>query len=185
MEFWIFLICVVALFLAYPYLRCFCKRLVCLYKLSRICKRKRFTLHGAHPLWFLGSKHARHCDCYIETPNQIFALKLFGMPRRLTVLIFRDGGGYVIRSFIAIMSFVCFTLHTKPKTMPVYDFRYRYREAWEIKTPHRILLIHPVSMEIRRQSRNGGERIVGAGDVVNGMEIYSLPRLLGTLENAI
>ena len=110
------------------------------------------------------------------------------MPRRPTVLIFKENGEYFIRSFIGLVSvgsLVRFSINGKAKGMPVYDFRYRYRDDWEIKTPRQILLINPISMEIRRQPQNGAEIIVGAGDVVNGMEIHSLPRFLGELENAI
>lgn len=185
MEFWIFLLCVIAVFLVFPYLRCLVKRLICLRKLSRICHQKQFALHGVHPLWFLGSKWGRVCDCYIETPNEIYAVKLFGMPRRLTVLLVRESGEYIVRSFIAILPHVRFTLHSRPRVMPIYDFHAKFSDAWEIKTPHHVLLLHPTSMEIRRQPQRGPEVIVGNGDVINGMEIASLPGLLGALECAI
>ena len=182
MEFWIFLLGVIAFFAAWPYLRCLVKRVILAGKLRRVCRKKSLTLHPAHSLWFLGGKGAGRCDCYIETPTEVYAVKLFGMPRRPTVLLFRENGDYIIRSLFALMSFVTFTFHTKPKAMPVYDFRYRYHEEWEIKTPRRVLLVHPVSMEIRRQPDRSGEVILGAGDTVCGMEIQTLPRLLGALE---
>ena len=185
MEFWIFLFGVIVFFTAFPYVRCFVKRMICLRKIRRICRKKQYTLYRAHPLWVLGYKRGRICDCYIETPNELFAVKLFGMPRRLTVLILKESGEYVIRSFLAILPFVRFTFHTKPRRMPDYDFRTHYRDAWEIKTPHHILLIHPTSMEIRRQPLRGGESIVGSGEVVNGMELYTLSGFLGALECAV
>ena len=46
MEFWIFLLCVIVLFLAYPYLRCFVKRLVCLGKIRRLCRKKQYRVSG-------------------------------------------------------------------------------------------------------------------------------------------
>ena len=185
MEFWIFLLCVIVLFLAYSYLRCFVKRLVCLGKIRRLCRKKHYRIVGTHLLWFLGSRHADRCDCYIETPNEVYAVKLFGLPRRQTVLILKENGEYVIRSFLALLPFVHFTFHTKPRAMPVYDFRHDYRDEWEIKTPHHILLTNPTPMEIRRQPSRSGEVIIGTGDVVNGMEIASLPGFLGMLECAI
>ncbi|MBQ7321095.1 MAG: hypothetical protein IJW99_03265 [Clostridia bacterium] len=185
MEFWIFLLSLIVLFLAFPYLRCFVKRLICFGKIRRLCRKKQYRLFGTHPLWFLGGKHSVRCDCYIETPSEVYAVKLFGLPRRLTVLILKDNGTYVIRSFMAWLPHVRFTFHSKPRRIPVYDFRYKYRDEWEIKTPHPILLIHPVSMEIRRAGQSGGEVIVGAGDTVNGMELESLSRFLGMLEDAV
>lgn len=184
-EFWIFLLCVVATLGTFPYLRCLVKRLVSLRKLRRLCRQKQYHIVGTHPLWFLGGKHTTRCDCYIETPHEVFAIKLFGMPRRQTVLLLKGNGDYMIRSFLAILPFVKFTFHSRPRSVPMYDFRYRYRDEWEIKTPHPILLVHPVSMEICRLPTHGKEEIVGAGDVVNGMEIFSLSRLLARLEDAV
>lgn len=185
MEFWIFLFGIVAFFVVFPYIRCLVKRMICLRKIRQVCRKKQYTLYRTHPLWILGRKGGGICDCYIETPNEIFAVKLFGMPRRLTVLILKESGEYVIRSFLAILPFVRFTFHTKPRRMPDYDFRARYRDAWEIKTPHHILLVHPTSMEICRQPLRGAERIVGRGEVVNGMELYALSGFLGALECAL
>ena len=188
MEFWYVLIGIVALFILFPYIRCFFKRLICMAKIKRVCREKGYRLHATHPFWFLGSKHAKKCDLHIETATEVFSVKLFGMPRRLTVLVIQENGEYFIRSFVALISYgggVRFPIDGKGKSMPVYNFRYKYRDEWEIKTPRRILLVNPVSMEFRRQPRHGSEVIVGAGDIVNGMEIDSLPRLLGDLESAL
>lgn len=104
-------------------------------------------------------------------------------------MVFKENGEYFIRSFIALISYssssVRFQINSKPKTMPTYDFRYKYRDEWEIKTPRRILLINPVSMEFRHQPKHESATIIGAGDIVNSMQIDSLPRLLGDLENTI
>ena len=188
MEFWYFLFGVVALIAVWPSLRCFVKRMILAAKLRRLCRDQHYTLHKAHPLWFLGGKRGRRCDCYIETPSELWAVKLFGMPRRMAVLVIRGNGEYYIRSYIAMLSFgqgIRFPINGKPRPMPRFDFRYKYRDEWEIKTPHHVLLVHPVSMEIRRQPERGAEIILGAGDAVNGMEIHSLPGLLGALETTL
>ena len=188
MDFWYVLIGVVAFVAFLPYIRCFFKRLKCAGKIKRLCQSKGYKIHTTHLLWFLGSKHAKKCDLYIETANEVFAIKLFGMPRRLSILVLKEDGEYFIRSFIALISYgggIRFPINGKPKPMPVYDFRYKYKDEWEIKTPRNVLLVNPVSMEFRRQPQHGGEVIVGAGDIVNGMEIDSLPRLLGDLESAL
>ena len=188
MEFWYALIGIAAVIALFPYIRCFFKRLKCANKIKRLCRSKNYKIHVTHPLWFLGSKHAKKCDLYIETANEVFAVKLFGMPRRRTILVFKGNGEYFIRSFIAFAPYgsaIRYPIDSKPKHLPLYDFRYKYKHSWEIKTPRRILLVNPVSMEFRRQPQHGGEVIVGAGEIVNGMEIDSLPRLLGDLENAL
>ena len=188
MEFWYMLIGFVTLVVLYPYIRCLLKRLTCQRKIKKICRKKGYRLYATHLLWFLGNKHSKKCDLYIETDNEVFAVKLFSMPRRLSVLVMKENGYYFVRNYIALMSYgagIRFPIDSKPKPMPAYDFRYRYRNEWEIKTPRHILLINPVSMELKRQPHHGGEVIVGAGNIVNGMEIDSLSRLLGDLESAL
>lgn len=189
MYFGYFLIGTVALIIAFPYIRYFIKRLVCFYKIRQICQRKDYKLHKTHALWFLGSNRDKKCDCYIETPNEVFAIKLFGIPTRLTVLIFKENGDYFIRSFNSIISYfgasINFPINNPPKPLPTYDFHYKYKNEWKIKASRRILLINPTSMEFRHQNKNNSESIIYPGDLVNGMEICSLPRLLCNLENAI
>ena len=188
MEFWYALIGIIAFIVLFPYIRCFFSRLKCAGKISKLCRRKGYKIYPTHLFWFLGNKRAKRCDLYIETANEVFSIKLFGMPRRLSILILKENGEYFIRSYIALISYgagIRFPINGKPKPMPLYDFRYRYKDEWEIKTPRHILLVNPVSMETKRQPYHGGEVTVGAGDIVNGMEIDSLPRLLGDLESAL
>lgn len=168
--------------------RCFLKRLSCARKIVSICKKKDFRLYPTHICWFLGGKCSQKCDIYIETANEVFAIKLFGIPRRHTVLVFKENGEFSIRSFIDIVSYGSIIQHpidSKTRQMPAYDFRHKYKSEWEIKTPRRVLLVNPVSMEFRRQTQYGNEMIIGAGEIVNGMEIDSLPRLLVDLESAL
>lgn len=188
MEFLYALIGIIVLIVFFPYIRCFFKRLKCACKIKKLCRTKGYKICSTHPLWFLGNKHAKKCDLYIETSNEVFAIKLFGMPRRLSILVLKENGEYFIRNFIALISYgggIQFPINGKPKAMPAYDFRYKYRDEWEIKTPRRVLLVNPVSMEFKRQPHHGSEVTVGAGGIVNGMEIDSLPRLLGDLESAL
>lgn len=188
MGFWYALIGITAAIILFPYIRCFVKRLSCAGKIKKLCREKGYKMHAAHPFWFLGGKRGAKCDLYVETANEVFAVKLFGMPRRRSVLIFKENGEYFIRRFIGFSSYgsaIRYPIDGRSRRLPQYDFRYKYRDEWEIKTPRHILLVNPISMEIRRQPKNGAEVIVGAGDTVNGMEIESLSRLLGDLESAI
>lgn len=188
MEFWYVLIGIVALLVLFPYIRCFFKRLFCARKIKKVCHNKGYILHKTHALWFLGGKKANKCDFYIETANEVFAIKFFGMPSRLTVLIFKENREFFIRRYIVLLSKFAGarfpTFDGKCKPVPNYDFQYQYKTEWESKTPRRVLLVHPDSMEIRKLPQHGGEVIVGTGDIVNGMEIDSLSRLLEDLKNA-
>lgn len=188
MSFWYTTIGVVAFIGLFPFFRCFFKRLSCLIKIKRVCRKKKIRFYATHSLWFLGKKTSKNCDFYLETANEVFAIKFFGMPRRLSFLIFKENGEYFIRSYITFFSYgggYSIPINSKPKTMPTYDFRYNYKDEWELKNPRNILLVNPVSLEFRRQPQHGSEMILGVGDVVNGMEIDSISHLLIDLERAI
>lgn len=167
--------------LVYPYIRCFLKRLRCFFKVKRFCKKRNYKLHGTHCFWFLGSKHNRACDFYIETPDEVYAVKLFAMLRRKSMLIFKEDGTYFIRKFAGVL-WIPFFWNGKLKPLPSYSFRYKYKDEWRRKMLHNILLVNPISMDIFRQAVNGYEDAVGLGDELYGMKIYSLSRFLESIE---
>ncbi len=188
MKFWYVLICIIALIILFPYIRCFFKRLICMSRIKKLCRNKGYKMQATHPFWFLGSKHSNKCDLYIETANEVFAVKLFGVAHRPTNFVIKENGEYFIRSFIVPISHGCgvpLHINGKPKPIPAYNFRYKYENESENKTPRNVLLVNPVSMELRHQPHHGDETIVNAGDIINGMEIYSLPQFLGALEKAL
>ena len=179
---------VILLIIAFPHFRFFVKRLICKRKIKKLCQKKGYRLHALHLFWFFKNRNSPRCDFYIETPNEVFAVKMFGITKRRCELVFTENGKYFIRSFMAFISYgsgIRYSFDSKAKPLPDYNFRYNYKEEWEIKTPRRILLVNPVPMEFRRQPQHGSEVIVGAGEIVNGMEIDSLPRLLEDLEDAL
>lgn len=185
MEFWIIVAAAAALIFGYPYIRCFFKRLILAAKLKAVCRRHGFGLYGTHFLWFFGVRRGRSCDFRIETKEEILSVKLFGASRRATILLFTEDGKYFVRSFIAFVGVSSYFRNSidgiMRKTVP-YDFRRGFRDEWEIKSPKNILLVNPVCHEIRWKARNGAEKILGAGEPVNGAEIYSLANLTGYLE---
>ena len=84
--FWYAVGAIVLVVIAYPYLRCLLKRFLLAKRIKTVCEKKGLTLHKTHLLWFLGSKHTGPCDFYIESTNEVFAVKLFGMKRRTRIL---------------------------------------------------------------------------------------------------
>lgn len=187
MEFWCVLTGSVFLIVLFPYLRCFFKRLICSKKIKKECQRNGFRLYATHPLWFLGNRRGKICDLYIEAASEVFSIKLFGMPRRSISLVLKENGDYFIRSFIIFIYYgkgLRYQIDHKPKPLPTYDFQYQYKEEWKNKTLRKILLLHPVSMEVCHQPQHGGEKILCAGDQVGGMEIASLPHLLNALKSS-
>jgi len=189
MEFRVTLISAIAILLAYPYVRYFVKRISLRHRLARICRRKGYSIHGTHPLWWLGHKRGRACDFYIETPVHILSVKLFGLMRRTDTLVFTKDGCWLLRRFVAFASQIAILLRIpiegRKHKIPDYDFRRYFRMEWEIKSSKNILLIHPTCLEIIHQPIHGAEVIIGTGDVVNGMEIYSMSRLFGLLEGEL
>ena len=188
MDFWCVFIGTFTLVIIYPYIRCFFKRLIFRSKVKKVCLNNDYNLYPTHLFWFLGNKHSKKCDFYIEKDHKILAIKMFGTARRLSILIIKENGEYFIRRFIALFSYVgvvYFPINNKPKHMSNYDFRYKYKKDWETKAIRNILLINPISMALRYQPRHSGEITVYEGDVVNNMEINSLPSLLKILEDTI
>ena len=99
MEFWCVILGIILFIALFPYIRCYFKRLICMKKIKAVCRRKRYKLYATHPMWFLGGKYSKKCDVYIETANEIFAVKLFGVTRRRAILNFNENGQYFIKNF--------------------------------------------------------------------------------------
>lgn len=186
MEFWYALFGILVLIMLFPYLRCFCKRLILKSKLKKACNNKGYLLHPAHPLWFFGSGRSEMCDLHVETKEEILSIKLFCMPRRHTVLVFGEQGEYYTRRFIVLSYFggaIHFPINQKKKQMPNYDFRHGYKDEWQKKPAKQILLVNPVPMEFRR-TQNEREIGVDPRDIINNLNVYSLNDLLSLLENS-
>lgn len=182
MEFWLVVAGIVLLFLSIPYFRCLFKRLNCRNKIKSVCREKEYTFRGNHMAWFLGGRNGKRCDCYVETDKEVFAIKLFGMPRKRRVLVFLENGGYFIRRFLCFSLQVQYSFDGNEKAFPKYDFCCKYKDGTDDKRIRKILLVNPVPMEIRMQVKNGKESIVSAGDKVYDLEIYNLSGLLNALK---
>ena len=188
MDFLFVFIVVVAVISLFPYIRCFFKRLICAVKIKRMCQRKNLVVHQTHPLWFLGSGRAQNCDLYIETPTQVLSIKLFGTPRRLSILTFKENGNYFFRSYIVLISYGAgfhVPFDSRDRKLPKFDFRYKYQTAWNEKSTRNILLTNPAPMEFRYQPNHGSDNIVCVGDTIRGMKLSSLQHLLKTLEDIL
>ena len=181
MKFWIILICVIISVLSYPFLRFLIKRIILSRKIKKLCKEKGFTLHRTHLFWMLSGRNYKKCDFYIEAYDSIYCVKLFNTPKWSNMLLFTDDNKYFFREIITVRS-TPFYSDKKLRTLPLYDFRVKYKDEWGLKTFYNVLLVHPVCHEIRKRTTNGVESILGARDVINRMEIYSLARFIGRLK---
>ena len=182
-------ICILAgllvLWLAYPYVRCFRKRIICYRKLSSICKAKGFRLKKTHILWFLGGRNSKKCDCYIETPVSVFCIKLFGVVPRFRTLVFVEEREYFLQRHWGIMLWIHETLDGDSINLPEYDFKYKEEDHYREKQRYHILLINPVPVEMIHQFDNGKEVILNPGDKIRDMEVYNQSQLLTRLENLV
>lgn len=166
-----------------PAIRCGIKRIGCALKLRRLCRRLGLTLQGTHPLWFLGSRRCRGCDCVIQAPAQVFAVKLFGVMRGGRILVFRETGEYFFRRYASILLFIFNAFDGSFRRLPEYDFS-RGEALADGRARRDILLLNPIPMEVRFQPHSGQEFVTGPGDDLFGMELASLSHLLRIVENA-
>lgn len=177
------LIFLVIIVLVIPSIRFVFKRMNCARKLKKLCLKLGYPLHRMHSFCFFGSRRAKRCDFVIETPSQVFAVKLFGVLHTSRVLVFRETGEYFFRRYSSILLFIFDVFDGAFRRMPEYDFS--RGEAIANGKPRRdILLLSPIPMEVRIQPHSGQESVTGPGDVLFDMELASLSHLLRILENA-
>ena len=179
---WILAILFVLLYVI-PALRCFFKRIGCAMKLRHLCSRPGVTLRGTHPFWFLGSRSCKGCDLLIDTPSQVFAIKLFGVMHSGRVLVFRETGEYFFRRYASILLFVFNVFDGAFRQLPEYDFS-KGEDLAAGRTRRDVLLLNPIPMEVRFQPHSGQEAVTGPGDDLFGMELASLSHLIRIVENA-
>lgn len=185
-----FRLCVIGIILIcflFPYTRLFIKRWCLSFKIKSICRKKGFSLYRTHSFWFLGSRNGKACDFLIETKNELFGIKLFGMPRRRRVLVFTENKEFIIRMFVMLVEGRFFfwlreTFDSNVRPVPEYDFSCANYKGSEDNKIRKILLINPVPMEMLLQAECGAERILNPGDELYGMEIANLSWLLKELQ---
>jgi len=164
-----------------PLIRLLVKRIILASRLKRVCRSKGYSLIGTKPLWFLSPNNAKNCDFYIVKEHEVLSVKLFGLKRRDSTLVFMPDNKYFLRKYIkGLPPGVVYTLpiQTRIKSLPVFYFRYRYRLEWELMKPKNVLLINPVSAEIKYAPTVSDERTVCSLEQINNYEISSLTRFI-------
>ena len=186
MKFLLMILCIILLITLVPYVRIFCKRLSLCRRLHAACKKNGWTLSPAHRYWFLGRKNDTRCDVHIVTKHDVYSVKLFSVKYRRSALVLTGGRGYFIRCYLGLLGNTAvmarIPLDGKRQLLPQYRFREGFDASWEIKHHHKILLLSPTAFEIRRIPQHGREEILGTGELVLDMHLYSLSRLLGRME---
>ncbi len=191
-------ICVVCF--CFPYIRCLFKRLSLFSKIKNVCKEKGYRLQGTHSFWYLGGKNGKRCNCIIETTEEIFAIKLFGVPRRRRVLVFTENKEYFKRILVGALLLIHEAFDGKAKRFPEYDFTLADKMTAGEKKLRKILLVNPVPMEMLYQKERGTENklsafpmenvikdndkecVLNPGDELYGLEVANLSWLVKELK---
>ena len=192
MEVVLFVLGIVLVFYLYPYLRTGVKRVLMVRKLKKSCRENGHTLVTTHRFWMFAHRLGKNCDFYIETPDTVYAVKLFGMRKRSQYLIFPDENSFYVRNFIFVFSpYGAGRFYngssidhrdSKPRKIPDYNFRACFRDEWYLKSVCNILLLNPTCKEVHI-GRVSKESILDNGGVIAGMTLYTLSGLLGEMEN--
>lgn len=176
---WQYVLLIAALLIVVlPCCRWLLSRLTMWGRIAGMCKKKGYKLHKKNG-WLFGCRYGKTADFAIETANDIYAVKLFGVPQRLATLVLHPEGKYSLRRVFSMLLQVKIPLDAAPVSFPDYDFRSFSKD--EGKTFHAVLLIHPAPMSVRLKDREGKERDLCCGEEYQGMTIMSLNDLKATL----
>ena len=185
MKFLLLVLVFIALLWLFPFIRIFCKRLSLRRRLHVACNKNGWQLSPTHRFWYFGRKSDERCDFHIVTKHDVYSVKLFAVKRRSSTLVLTGGRGYFIRGYLGLIGntgiMASIPLDGKRCVFPQYRFREAFDTAWETKHHHKILLLSPTPFEIRRIPQHGREEVIGTGDLVLDMNVYSLSRLLGRI----
>ena len=78
MEVFLFILSVVLVINLYPYLRTGVKRVLMVGKLKKFCRENEYMLIPVGRFWMFAHRLGKNCDFYIETPDTVYSVKLFG-----------------------------------------------------------------------------------------------------------
>ena len=185
MKFLFLILALAAILSVLPYIRIFCKRLSLRRRLLAACNKNDWQLSPTHRFWYFGRKSDERCDFHIVTKHDVYSVKLFAVKRRSSTLVLTGGRGYFIRGYLGLIGIyggaATIPLDGRRQVLPQYRFREGFEASWETKHHHKILLLSPTPFEIRRIPQHGREEVIGTGDLVLDMNVYSLSRLLGRI----
>lgn len=179
MKFYFWAAIIVAMIIFYPFIRWFAKRFILLFKITVLCKKKKYKLYKNYIFWYLRKNHSENCDFFIETKNNVYAIKLFGIKKRLSIMVFLDDNKYFIRNHIFYgLPFTSFVKDSKIQEFPEYNFFFNYKGIWNLKKHHSVLLINPCCYDFKYKFKTN----CYSGDRIGEMEIHSLAGLIKTIK---
>ncbi len=182
---------IIVVLLLMPYLRIFRKRLSFYHRLKKICKQKNYHITGTHFGWLFSPWRYPRYDFLVEGNRVLYPVKFFACPRRTDKLLFlSDTAFYRTRRLVLTGRVVPTAANMEIPSpiyhMPAYDFSIQ-RDLWDICEVKPILLIHPVCLEVRRdtgsqpQNNSGDGLVMGSWDRLGQMYICTSSRFLDEL----
>lgn len=173
----------------FPVIRLFCKRVSLVLRLKKVCREKGFALTPLHRLWFLWLRGGNTFDFAVETRDDAYAVKLFGVWRKHDELRFGPGDSYLVRHQFAFLSrmgegIVMTLWESREKPLPVYRYPQEMTDSYAGKLWKPVLLMHPVGHSIRLVDKRGSSVQICSGDCASRYPITSAFQFLETLQCA-
>ena len=179
--FWLWFSLGAAVIVLLPYLRMLCKRVILYFKVMDTAENVGGRVVPAHAFWLFGRRTGKTCDFYIETPEKIYAVKLFTVLFKTTTIFFTDQGSYTLVYNVAMFgrwNVFSQPIPAKTRQLPDYDFTSGLPSDTVQKEFYPALLIHPSCFEIYRQIEVRSTELLYAGDMIRGLHVQSLSGLL-------
>jgi hypothetical protein len=143
------LIAIILFLVCYPYVRWFIKRVVFSFKLKRFCKKNGIKIHKNSPFWVFGITKRTKCDFYVETNDTVYSVKLTENVIRKGHLSIIDATHFTFTNYrFLFIPYIGYWRQAKHKNFPEYDFHYRFKDEFYIKTVIPMMLMLPIPAQI-------------------------------------
>ncbi len=153
MPFIVYILLVLAILAAVPYLVFAVKRACLAMKLKTVCRRKGYAFTPLKRFWWFDTVKSGNCACKIETADTCYAVKIIGTVSRRQHLRFLNDTHYAVRS-------LRFETHMTAKAAG-YTYKekepYRFADIATDKPLYPVILLHPAPTTIsaKRTDSNG------------------------------
>lgn len=149
-------------------------------RLEKQCLQKGYRFLKGNKRWFLGTGYGDRADFAIETETCVYAVKLFGFPRKHTVMVLLHRQQYFLRHIFGILLELRLHIDHNPRTLQPYDFDCFC--GTEEKAVRPMLLLHPAPLKVVQQDLDRKERGFYYGDSFCGIEIVTVEEIQNLLQ---
>ena len=165
----ILLLSAVIFVLILPYIRFIFKRVALFCRIKNICRKHNLILLPRHFFWFLGNTCGEQADFMIETPREIFSVKLCGVFFRKQLFNFIDSEHYSVKELQFQIKCYMHGINYVVKQKKPYNLRAGYSGEKEVIP---IILMNPIAMTVTKSTGTSKEPVAN-GDYVNEGYFYN------------